>query len=205
MQDILVATVIHDLKNELGMLTGSLSTMVEHAAGTAVEADARNSYAIAAKLSQNLVSFLTLYRAENRGLNVRPTDHNPEDFIRDLAAEFVLPADAPRVRVEMGEPVASFWFYDAYLVQMAIEAAVQNAVRFARSTIILSARMSEGFLVFLVEDDGSGLGAKCAPSTGLGTVLCSAIAQAHRNGSRTGKVVLKNRPEGGAAFEIWLP
>jgi two-component sensor histidine kinase len=78
-------------------------------------------------------------------------------------------------------------------------------VRFARSTVALSARMCEGFLVFLVEDDGSGLGAKSARSTGLGTVLCSAIAQAHRNGSRAGKVVLRNRPEGGAAFEMWLP
>jgi len=205
MQDILVATVIHDLKNELGILTGSLSTMVEGAAGTSMEAQARHSYAIAAKLSQNLVSFLTLYRADSRGLTVRPMDHNPEDFIRDLVTELVLAADGPRVSVDMAEPVASFWFYDAYLVQMAIDAAVQNAVRFARSTVTLSARMREGYLVFVVEDDGAGLGAASAPSTGLGTVLCCAIAEAHRNGSRAGRVALKNRPEGGAAFEMWLP
>jgi len=205
MQDVLVATVIHDLKNELGILSGSLSTMVQNAAGTAMEAEARHSHAIAAKLSQNLISFLTLYRANDRALAVRPTDHNPEDFIRDLIAQIVLAADAPRVAAEFTEPVAPFWFYDAYLVQMAIEAAIQNAVRFARSTVTLSARMREGFLVFVVEDDGPGLGAEGAPSTGLGTILCSAIAAAHKNGIRSGKVVLDNRPDAGAVFEMWLP
>lgn len=205
MQDLLVATVIHDLKNELGILTGSLSTMVKRAAGTAIEEDARNSYAIATKLSQNLVSFLTMYRAEQRGLMVRSTDHNPEDFLRDLAAEIVLVADAPLVNVELKEPLAPYWFFDAYLVQMGIEAAVQNALRFAKTTITLSARMRDGFLVFQVADDGAGLGAEAAPSTGLGTVLCTAIAQAHQNDKRTGKVVMENLPEGGASFEMWLP
>jgi len=54
-------------------------------------------------------------------------------------------------------------------------------------------------------DDGPGLGAHAAPSTGLGTALCQAIAQAHTNGARAGKVVLVNRPDGGALFELWLP
>jgi K+-sensing histidine kinase KdpD len=205
MNNELVVTVIHDLKNTLGVLNGGLSTMVERATGTAMEAEVRHSHAIAAQLSQNLISFLTLYRAGNGGLSVRPMDHNPEDFLRDLAASLVLAADVPRVKVEVSGQVAPFWFYDAYFVQMAIGAAVQNAMRFARSTVTLSASMREGFLVFCVHDDGPGLGAEGAPSTGLGTTLCAAIAGAHRNGTRAGKVALYNRPEGGAVFEMWLP
>ena len=187
MKSELVASVIHDLKNSLGVLSGGLSAMVEHAAGTGIEAEARHSYAIAARLSQNLVSFLTLYRTDKGGLKVQPLDHSPEDFLRDLAAELVLLPAAPQVKVELLEPVAPFWFYDAYFVRMAIEAAVQNATRFARSAITLSARMCSEFLVFRVADDGPGLGAAGAPSTGLGTTLCSAIAEAHRNGTRAGK------------------
>jgi signal transduction histidine kinase len=206
MNNELVVTVIHDLKNTLGVLNGGLSTMVERATGTAMEAEVRHSHAIAAQLSQNLISFLTLYRADHGGgLSVRPLDHNPEDFLRDLAAALVLPADAPQVKVEMTERLAPYWFYDAYFVQMAIGAAVQNAVRFARSTVTLSARMCDGFLVYCVQDDGPGLGAEGAPSTGLGTVLCGAIAEAHRNGKRAGRVSLHSRPEGGAVFELWLP
>lgn len=205
MHGLLAATVIHDLKNELAILTGSLSALRESAAGTLMEADAQRSCAIAAKLSQNLVSFLTVYRAEEQGLPVRLMDHNPEDFLRDLQNGLILPANAPRVSVVMSEPAAAFWFYDAYLVQLAIDAAVQNAVRFARSAVTLSAYMRDGYLIFRVEDDGAGLHAPGAPSTGLGTTLCAAIAKAHRKGGLSGKVVLKNRPQGGAMFELWLP
>ena len=62
MQDLLVATVIHDLKNELAVLTGSLATMTRNASGTALESEVRRSRAIADRLSKNLVSFLTIYR-----------------------------------------------------------------------------------------------------------------------------------------------
>jgi signal transduction histidine kinase len=65
--------------------------------------------------------------------------------------------------------------------------------------------MRAGFLVFSVADDGPGLGAEGEPSTGLGTALCRAIAQAHTNGARAGKLVLEDRPDGGALFELWLP
>jgi len=39
----------------------------------------------------------------------------------------------------------------------------------------------------------------------LGTELCRAIASAHVNARKTGKVVLANSARGGACFELWLP
>ena len=205
MQDLLVATVIHDLKNELAVLTGSLATMTRNASGTALESEVRRSRAIADRLSKNLVSFLTIYRAEQHGLPVCCSDHNHGDFLHDLVKGQPLPANSPSVRVATNESVAPFWFFDAYLVQLAMEAALHNALRFARSAIDMSARTRDGFLVMVVEDDGPGPGAAGAPSTGLGTALCSAIAEAHRNGDRRGKVTLGTRPAGGAIFEMWLP
>jgi len=80
-----------------------------------------------------------------------------------------------------------------------------NALRFARSEVVLACAVRNRFLVFSVADDVPGLGADAEPSTGLGTALCQAIARAHTHGERTGKVVLRNRPEGGALFELWLP
>jgi signal transduction histidine kinase len=98
-----------------------------------------------------------------------------------------------------------FWFFDSYLVRLALEAAVQNATRFARSQIVLGARADDGWLVLSVEDDGPGLGTEGALSTGLGTELCRSIAAAHVNGAKTGRLVLENRAQGGARFELWLP
>ena len=42
-------------------------------------------------------------------------------------------------------------------------------------------------------------------STGLGTALCTAVAQSHRLGERSGWARLGERPGGGARFELWLP
>jgi len=117
----------------------------------------------------------------------------------------VLPQSAPRVRLELAQSSPAFWFFDSYLVGLALEAAVQNAMRFARSQIVLSARVQAGWLVLSVEDDGPGLGTEGAVSTGLGTELCRSIAAAHVNAGRTGKVVLENTAQGGARFELWLP
>jgi K+-sensing histidine kinase KdpD len=205
MKDALVATVVHDLKNALASLTSSTGTIAERTVGSELESDTCRLHATTVALSQRLVGFLTLYRSAEAGLKAQLRDNTPEDFLREVAAGLVLPPQAVAVKTVTREPGTPFWFFDDYLARMALEAAVHNALRFAKSEVVLACGMRDGFLVFSVADDGPGLG-KCAePSTGLGTALCQAIAQAHTNGARAGKVVLCNRAEGGALFELWLP
>ncbi|HUX26307.1 MAG TPA: HAMP domain-containing sensor histidine kinase [Burkholderiales bacterium] len=205
MKDALVATVVHDLKNALSSLTSSTGDIAGRAAGSELELDATRLHATTVALSQRLVGFLTVYRSAQAGLSAQLRDHTPEDFLREVAAGLVLPPEAVGINVAECEDGAPFWFFDDYLTRMALEAAVHNALRFARSEVVLACAVRNGFLVFSVADDGPGLGADAEPSTGLGTVLCQAIARAHTHGERTGKVVLGNRPEGGALFELWLP
>jgi K+-sensing histidine kinase KdpD len=111
------------------------------------------------------------------------------------------------VKIELDAAAApAIGFFDENLVGMALEAALQNAGRFARSRIELGCRGEGGELVFSVRDDGPGLGTEEEkPSTGLGMELCGAIAQAHARGEKRGTASLFNRPEGGAAFELRLP
>jgi signal transduction histidine kinase len=205
MKDALVATVVHDLKNALASLTSSAGEIARRAIGSELESDTGRLHSAAEALSQRMVGFLTLYRSEQTGLSAQMRDNTPEDFLREVAAGLVLPPEAVAVKTAFGEDHTPFWFFDDYLTRLALEAAVHNALRFARSEVILSCGIRDGFLVFSVADDGPGLGAEGEPSTGLGTALCLAIAQAHTNGERSGKLVLRNRPEGGALFELWLP
>ena len=205
MNAVLTATVVHDLKNALGVLVGELAGLQSAASAGPLEQQAVRAHTVARQLSAKLVAFLTLYRSSSSGLTPQLSDHNPEDFLRDLASGLVLSPGTAPVAVTIDEELPPFWFFDGYLTGLALEAAVQNAVRFARSRITLSARMRDGFLTFVVEDDGPGLGAQGVDSTGLGTELCSAIALAHQHAGRTGKVVLKNIEPHGARFELWLP
>jgi len=205
MKDALIAAVVHDLKNALASLTTSTGDIARRSAGTELEFDTSKLHATTMALSQRLIAFLTLYRSGQAGLGAQLRDNTPEDFLREVVAGLVLPPEAVSIRTAASEDSTPFWYFDDYLTRMALEAAVHNALRYARSEVVLACGMRNGFLVFSVADDGPGLGADGAPSTGLGTALCEAIAQAHTNGERVGKVVLRNRREGGALFELWLP
>jgi len=205
MRDALVATVVHDLKNGLSALTSCAGDIAGRSLGSALEADTLRLHAATLALSQRLVAFLTLYRSGDAGLSAQLRDNNPEDFLREVVAGLVLPPEAVAVRTAACADAPPFWFFDDYLTRLALEAAVHNALRFARSEVVLGCTMRDGFLVFSVADDGPGPGAEAEPSTGLGTALCQAIAGAHTNGGRAGKVALGKRPEGGALFELWLP
>ena len=101
----------------------------------------------------------------------------------------------------------AFWYFDRRRARMALEAAIHNARRFARRDIGLMAVVEVGRPIFRVDDDGPGLGAQDPSelSTGLGTQLCQAVAQAHRNLGWQGRVTLANGPAGGARFELRLP
>ena len=205
MKDALVVGVVHDLKNALGSLTSSAAEICARARGSELEPDTRTLHAGMAALSQRLVAFLTLYRSERIGMSAQLRDNSPEDFLHEVAASLVLPLDAPTVKTEVWEGIPAFWYFDDYLMRLALEAALSNALRFGRREIVLAAGLRNGYLVFSVTDDGPGLGADAERSTGLGTALCQEIAKAHMNGKRCGKVVLKNLGEGGAMFELWLP
>jgi len=205
MREVLVASVVHDLKNALGSLTNGAAEVCARASGTALEADTLNLHAGMALLSQRLIAFLTLYRSERVGMAAQLRDNNPEDFLREVASGLVLPPAAPALKTLAAEDIPAFWYFDDYLVRLALEAALSNALRFGRREIVLAAGLRNGYLVFSAADDGPGLDAAAERSPGLGTALCQEIAKAHLNGKRCGKVVLKNREGGGAMFELWLP
>jgi K+-sensing histidine kinase KdpD len=206
MEDIaLTATVVHDVKNALSVLVEQLAVLDHAGADSALSADIAAAHATARQVSAKLVNFLTLYRAHSSGLVVTPRDYNPEDFFHGVAAGLVLAKNAPSIACRLEPDTPAIWFFDGYLVQLALEAALQNAMRFARSQVTLSAGVCSEGLMLVVEDDGPGLDAGGAPSTGLRTQLCRAIAQAHVNAGRRGSIALFNHAQGGARFELRLP
>ncbi len=204
MQPEFTALVVHDLKNALGILEAQLESL-------AVQPDvaaARRAHRQCAEMRQRFVGFLTLYRADG-ALHAHCDDESPRAFLDGLRTRVARPADA--VAPTLGDCAAAppFWYFDFRLVRLALEAALHNAWRFARSKIVLDAREEDGYLVLSVADDGPGLAAAAPPGddpfrTGLGTALCEAVAQAHAQAGRPGRVRLFNAPAGGACFELWL-
>ena len=206
MESSALTLIAHDLTNALGTLEGELEALIDQPDPVL----AHTAYIHCTELRRQFVQFLTVYGVSGN-LSTHSEDESPSDILNALARmarikAMTLPGN-PRVLTREDGPVPPFWYLDRRLVHMALEAALHNATRFARKEVTLGVRESEGYLVLTVDDDGPGLGAEdsCGHSTGLGTLLCEAVARAHRCGERTGRVVIANRPEGGARFELWLP
>jgi len=210
----LAALAVHDLKNALGALEGELGALEAEPDRELARAARRHC----AQLRQRFVAFLLLYR-DSGDLRALSSDESPLEFLRGIAAAAPDANEAGAsilTRLGSCEEAPPYWFFDVRLLRLALDAALHNAWRFARSEVCVDARMEGDFLVISIDDDGPGLGgpdavagdeeAVSAPwSTGLGTELCRAVARGHNNGSREGWVRLADRPQGGARFEIGLP
>lgn len=206
-----LALIAHDLKNALGGLEAELSALAE---APSVE-QAQSAHLHCSDLRREFVNFLTLYGAETDGLRALCDDESPLELLQALRQSWLqrlTRTGSPLSIVIAGADTAPpFWYFDRRLVQLALDAAIHNATRFARKTITLSVSVDEQSdgrtLVWLIQDDGPGLSedSACAHATGLGTSLCEAVAVAHTLGPRQGRVSLCSLPEHGALFEMHLP
>ena len=202
-----VALVVHDLKNELGALEGAL-----HALALQPDAErATEAHHQCQDLRARLVSFLTLYGRSDE-LRAHCEDESPAELLEALRQRCAARAPRLTVRVPVSVDLPPYAFFDRRLLSLALEAALHNAARFARSSIELGARVQGHELVFTIDDDGPGLDHdddhscdEATQNTGLGTELCKAVARAHGLAAADGGVSLSNRPQGGARFEIRLP
>ncbi len=210
----LAALAVHDLKNALGAPEGQLQAL--EVAPT--RQDARRARQHCEQLRRELVAFLMLYRGER--LCAMVEDESPREFLLSMQRAYARSGPMRRrvtLTVSDCAEAPAFWYFDARLVRLALDAALHNALRFATTQVVLSAAQRGHRLVLSVSDDGPGLEATTdmhdAWSTGLGTELCRAVARAHHNGetegelkgSNAGEVRLFDRADGGACFELVLP
>ncbi|HVK93796.1 MAG TPA: HAMP domain-containing sensor histidine kinase [Noviherbaspirillum sp.] len=200
----LAVIIVHDLKNALAVLESELRALSD-LAGAPDRERAVHAHDTCLALQEKLIGFLTLYKASSQGLSAQIDAVCPEDFLNAVIRQ--LNMSKPGVTVSLdGQPMPVVGFFDENLVGLALEAALQNALRFARSRIELGCRQEEGYLVFSVRDDGPGIGTKEeTPSTGVGMDLCNVIGGAHDRAGKKGAALLRNHPAGGALFELQLP
>lgn len=200
----LAALVVHDLKNELGALEAALERSTHRPTAKA----ARQNHSQCAELRQHFVQFLTLY-GQPGGLRILASDESPRAVLEAATHRAALAHPHLHIHLDLSEQAPPFWYFDPRLVRMALDAALHNAGRFARTTIRLQALELDRHLVFRIDDDGPGPDAtahdpQAQHATGLGSSLCHAVAEAHTCGERRGRATLSVRPGGGARFELWL-
>lgn len=203
-----LALIAHDLKNALGGLEDELSRLIDEPTPVM----AQRAHLHCSELRRQFIQFLTLYGARTEGLTPLCEDESPQALLESLQhvwnAKLRMDDQAVSVNLASNVKAPAFWYFDHRLVRLALDAAIHNAVRFARSCVTLDVREADGWLIWRVLDDGKGLGSEDPErdnATGLGTALSEAVATAHRSGDRTGHIDLRSTEGQGTEFTMALP
>ena len=216
----LLASISHDLRTPLAVMTGASSSLAERGERLSPEerqALARSLYGQAREMSERVAKLLQMTRLETGGIRLE----RDWDSIADIAGASLarlrerlgrhrvvleLPDDLPLVRV------------DAALIDQALSNLLENAAIHTPpdSVIRLRAWLTKQELVVSVEDYGPGLPkgdeerifAKFEHGTaegrpggmGLGLAISRAIVLLHG-----GRAWAERLPTGGSAFRFSLP
>ena len=208
----LLASISHDLRTPLAVITGSASTLAER--GERLPPGERTSLAQsifqqARDMSELVTKVLQMTRLETGAIKLERDWGSLNEIagavlrrLRDrLATHMVmldLPDELPLVRV------------DASLIEQVLANLLENAARHTppRTLIRLRAQVQGSELVVSVEDFGPGLAEadlerifrKFHRGVGLGLAICRAIVELHK-----GRIWAERLPGVGTAFRFTLP
>lgn len=205
----LLAALAHDLRTPLTVVTGRLALLAES------NADAAEALTAAKRLDRMMADLLNAARIEERSLAPRLESIDPVDAVGaalegaavspGIVVTRDVPPDLPLVR---GDPV---------LLHHVLGNLVENAMRHARSRIVVGADATPDRLVLFVDDDGPGVpeaersrifdrftrieGSDRGPGgSGLGLAIVKGFAEAMDM-----TVSVTTAPIGGARFALSLP
>jgi signal transduction histidine kinase len=159
---------------------------------------------------------LVIARSDQGKLPVRLAPVEVEDVLADVKERFAIRSRETK-RELVAEPTGDLRVTaDPIRLRQALGNLVDNALRYGKGTVRLSARTSDGRVELHVRDEGQGFppdfisaaferfsradGGRGRGGTGLGLAIVQAIAMAHQ-----GEAVAANLPGGGADVWVTLP
>jgi signal transduction histidine kinase len=217
---MVLASAVHDMKNSLGMLLNSLDDLRREQGKTIGESSKFNTLQYEAERMHNdLVQLLGIYRLGENNLSAHIEEHFVPDFLSEHMARHTPLLEGLGIEFELdAEDINGF--FDEDLLTGVLNNTLNNALRYTRKKIRLSARQRDDYLVISVEDDGEGYPVSMqhtgtpdfktldfnSGSTSLGLFFASSVAALHTEGTTSGSIRLHNGGTlGGGIFEIWLP
>ena len=216
----ILASSIHDMKNSLGVVLSSLDELMQSVGDALPPAQLSKLQWEAKRVNDNLVQLLALYKMENQGVALNVDEYFVYDFLEEVlvSEKPVLKTRNIELEVQCSHDLA--WYFDRELIAGVLKNALGNALRYARTKVLITAGLEDHYLVLSVNDDGKGFNPKLladgrqhahgvdfsSGNTGLGLYFTARVAKLHKNKDRRGSIQLSNgQVLGGACFSIKLP
>jgi signal transduction histidine kinase len=220
---LFLASAAHDMKNSVGMLSGTLESLLTDETIKSAPAYQQLTHMLyeTKRLNDNLIHLLALYKEV--GTASYPFDPQPQsiaDFIEEIIGLNRVLFEAKSIAFETDFPDDLVWCFDEDLIVGVVGNALNNAIRYTQGKIRLAIAQVDDILEIRVEDDGRGYppsmllssttiksGVDFATgSTGLGLHFSSEVARMHRHRGRVGSIALENGGLwNGGCFVLRLP
>ena len=216
-----LASSVHDMKNSLGMLLGSLEEIIEE---STAESDAqKHRFSIlqyeATRINTELVQLLSLYRFQHKTDVIKIDENYIDETIEDQVARNDVLFTTQNITLDVMCDPDVVWYYDNDLVGSVVHNVLVNGTRYAKNKMQLTAMIDNDYLVIEVADDGEGFpknmidaasldsdAHKDGNSTQLGLFFAAKIAELHQQKEKKGYIELSNGgPLGGGVFKIYIP
>lgn len=214
---IVQASIAHDLRNPIAIIEGYAEYLQMNIQSGNVTTErimqiADNMDKAAKRLEQYTESIRAINQLEEIGIC---REQIPlEEWIEDIREDFFFLAAGEKIRLELaGDIPKGLVRVDISLLYRALENIFNNALRYAKDTIILSFELNNQSLTISVSDDGVGFSEEVLkhenrllmPVTGedghcgLGLTISRLLCRKH-----DGRLELSNQPSGGATVKIMV-
>jgi len=224
-----LASTVHDMKNSISVLSGTLENLL--AAPQAGERESAQYGEMAQmlyqtrRLNDNLIQLLALYKEVGKpGYPFDPMPRSVRELVEQAASQARILLQSRGVTLDLDFPQHAIWTLDEDLIIGVLVHAINNAIRYTRDRILLSVKIDGDYLELRVEDNGGGFPQSIldagvsamasqrksmnfiSNSSGLGLYFSSEVAKMHRHRQRSGAIALANGGTlGGGCFVLRLP
>lgn len=215
----LLASTVHDIKNSLGTLLGLVQQLSQKPA-LSQDPDLHQLEFEAGRINHSLMQLLVMYKIDSRNFSLAIDEYPVIDLINDAKAQQARLTKINHIEVVVDCDADLLGYCDYQNISNALGTILNNAQRYCRSKVLISAYQENEYLVVGIEDDGRGYPEHLlkadlsnpnaldwiSGNTGLGLYFVSAIAKLHKSKDKHGFVRIDNQSRiGGARFRLFLP
>ena len=221
-----LAGSIHDMKNSLAMLLGSLADISSECEGVncSIKKELSRIRHEGQRVNHDLIQLLTLYKIDQSQYYLNIEEVNIYDYLEEILLECKYLLNDRGIDISLQCDVTLSGFFDAELVSGVLKTIINNAYQYAHDKILMSAESVNGFIKLTIADNGKGYPSHmlceqsvhkttsnfATGSTGLGLYFSSQVAELHKNKRKCGYVQITNATHSssglkGGCFSIFLP
>ena len=164
-----LASTVHDMKNSISVLSGTLENLIAASAPPPPAAAGQPGHEQpqygqlgqmlyqTRRLNDNLIQLLALYKEVGKpGYPFDPAAHRVSELVDQVKGQARILLQSRGVTLDVDFPADAIWTFDEDLIIGVLVHAINNAIRYTRDRIRLVVRVDGDYLELRVEDNGGG-------------------------------------------------